>query len=102
MLISLIQVELLKALIVGYGVDHLRQYMRLLPATPLAKLLGGYFLYTGMPLEVDGDGEDNKPPRQVVEDRDPFDIIMVGLIFETFQPLSYSVRKLLACCPRRS
>jgi hypothetical protein len=101
-LISLIQVEFLKDLIVGYGLDHFRQYTRLLPTNPLAKLLGGYFLYTGTPLEVDGDEEDNKPPRQVVEDRDPFDIIMVGSIFETFQPLSYFVRKLLACCPFRS
>ncbi|KAH0827587.1 superkiller protein 3 [Lanmaoa asiatica] len=62
--------------IVGYGLDYLRQYMRLLPANPLAKLLGGYFLYTGMPLEVDGDEEDSKNPRRAVEDRDPFDIIM--------------------------
>ena len=98
MLISLIQVKLLKALIAGYGLDHLKQYMRLLPANPLAMLLRGYFLYTGMPLE---DEEDDKHPRRVVDDRDPFDIIMVSLIFKTFQPLSYFVRKLLACCPCR-
>lgn len=57
--------------------------MRLLPATPLAELLGGYFLYTGTPLEVGGEEGDNKYPRQVVEDRDPVDIIMVGLIVNT-------------------
>ena len=75
--------------------------MRLFPANPLARLLGGYFLYTGTPLEVAGDEEDDKHPRQVVDDRDPFDIIMVGSIFKTFQLLSYFVRKLLACCPCR-
>lgn len=88
-------------MIVGYGLDHFRQYMKLLPANPLARLLEGYFLYTGTPLEVDGD-EDNKHPRQVVEDRDPIDTIMVGLILEIFQLLSYFVRKPLACCPIRS
>ncbi|KAF8557962.1 superkiller protein 3 [Imleria badia] len=62
--------------IVGYGLDHLRQYTRLLPATPLARLLGGYFLYTGTPLEVDEDDEDNKHPRKVADNRDPFDILM--------------------------
>lgn len=87
MLISLVQVDLLRAVLVGYGPDHLRQYMRLLPATPLAKLLEGYFLYTGIPLEVDED-EDSERSRQAVEDRDPFDIIMVSLTLETFQPFS--------------
>lgn len=90
MLSSLFQVELLRTVIVGYGLDHFRQYMKLLPASPLARLLGGYFLYTRTPLEADGD-EDNKHPRQVVEDRDPIDTIMVGLILETFQHLSWFV-----------
>lgn len=101
-LISLVQVELLRAVIVGYGLDHLRQYMRLLPATPLARLLEGYFLYTGTPLEVDEDDDGEEHPRKVVDDRDPFDIIMVGFIFETSQPLSSLARKLLVCCPLRS
>ncbi|KAG8213777.1 superkiller protein 3 [Butyriboletus roseoflavus] len=62
--------------IVGYGLDHLRQYMRLFPTNPLARLLGGYFLYTGTPLEVHGDEEDDKHSQQVVEERDPIDITM--------------------------
>lgn len=102
MLITLIHVELLRAVLVGYGLDYFRQYMRLLPANPVARLLRGHFLYTGTPLEVDEDGEHNEHPRQVVEDRDPFDIVMVGLFFETFQPYNDFVRKLLGCCPFRS
>lgn len=88
-------------MIVGYDLDHLRQYMGLLPTTPLAKLLRGYFLYTGTPLEVDED-EDRKRSRETAEGRDPFDIVMVSLTFEVFQLLSYFVRRLLACCPLRS
>lgn len=89
-------------MVVGYGLEYFRQYMKLLPATPLARLLRGYFLYTGTHLEVDEDGGHNEHPRQVVEDRDPFDIIMVSLFFEALQPYNYFVRKLLACCPSRS
>lgn len=99
---SLIQVVLLRTVIVGYGLDYLRQYMRLFPTNSLGRLLRGYFLYTGTPLEVHGDEEDNKHARRVVEDRDPIDIIMVGLIFETFQSLNHFARKLLTCCPIRS
>ncbi|KAF8135619.1 hypothetical protein EV363DRAFT_1321133 [Boletus edulis] len=62
----------------GYDLDHLRQYMKLLPATPLARLLEGYFIYTGTSLEEDEDEEDNKQHRQVVEDRDPFNTIIEG------------------------
>ncbi|KAG9316442.1 superkiller protein 3 [Chiua virens] len=59
----------------GYGLDYFRQYVRLLPATPLARLLRGYFLYTGTPLE-DEDEDDKRRLRQIVEDHDPFDVIM--------------------------
>lgn len=75
--------------------------MKLLPTNPLARLLGGYFLYSGTPLEVDED-EDNKHPQQVVETRDPIDVIVVGLVLETSQPLSYFIRKFLACLRIRS
>lgn len=52
--------------------------MRLLPGTPLAHLLGGYFLYTGILLQ-DEEEEDEEYSRRVVEDRDPINVIMVYL-----------------------
>lgn len=65
--------------------------MRLLPATPLAQLLDGYFLYTRTPVEV-GEEEDNECPRHIVEDRDPVDIIMVG-----FSLRSATLQSLKSC-----
>lgn len=77
--------------------------MKLLPDTTLARLLGGYFLYTGTPPEVDGEEEENKYPRQTDEDQDPVDIIMVGSVFGTlYCSLTDFFRKLLPRCPIHS
>ncbi|KIJ67566.1 hypothetical protein HYDPIDRAFT_174010 [Hydnomerulius pinastri MD-312] len=58
----------------GYGLDHLRQYVGLLPTTPLAQLLRGYFTYTDTPL-TKGDDDDEHPDLSL-EEEEPFDIIM--------------------------
>ncbi|KAF9245024.1 superkiller protein 3 [Melanogaster broomeanus] len=71
----------------GYGLDYLRQYMRLLPATPLARLLKGYFLYTGTPIFEEDEGEnDDEHAKITPEDKDSFDTIM-----DTFGSLSDSI-----------
>ncbi|KAG6334505.1 hypothetical protein ID866_4588 [Astraeus odoratus] len=63
-----------KDTISGYGLDYLRQYTQLLPNTPLAHLLKGYFLYTGIPMMEED--EKGAPTNPVSDDHEPFDIIM--------------------------
>ena len=56
----------------GYNRDHVQEYIRLFPDSPLALMWKGYFSYVGVPLWND---DDNEAP--AVDD--PVEIVMVSL-----------------------
>ena len=59
----------------GYDRDHVQEYIRLFPDSPLASMWKGYFAYVEVPL---WDGDDNEAPALSLLD-DPVDIVMVRL-----------------------
>jgi superkiller protein 3 len=69
----------------GYDRDHLREYIRLFPDSPLASMWKGYFAYVEVPLWDDDDKE--APALSPLDD--PVDIVMVSLTFFRSHVLDY-------------
>lgn len=90
----------------GYDMASLRQFIRLFPALSLTKLLKAYFLYIGAPLpkeDASEDGSESEEEPAVVNEEDPFDIILVRWkILRLFSALTeYLHRTLSQRCPIR-
>jgi len=73
----------------GYDRDHVREYVRLFPETPLASMWKGYFAYVEVALWDDDDDETPTPSPL----DNPVDIITVEYSFSFFLSMALFIER---------